>query len=182
MCGIAGILGTNWQFENLEAMVKIQRHRGPDAADIYTNPQKNAGLGHNRLSVIDLSSAGKQPMADGSGNRRIVYNGEIYNYLELRRQLSGEYDFRTQTDTEVILAAYEKWGENCLDKFNGMFAFVIWDEREQKAFAARDRFGVKPFYYHRKIDGTLLVASEIKALHAAGIERMLKMKKRGRLI
>ncbi|HWP44477.1 MAG TPA: asparagine synthase (glutamine-hydrolyzing), partial [Blastocatellia bacterium] len=105
-----------------------------------------------------------------AGRYWIVYNGEIYNYLELRQQLSSDYEFRTCTDSEVLLAAYTVWGEACLERLTGMFAFAIWDERERSLFAARDRFGVKPFYYHQQGDGTLLFSSEIKALQAAGVQ------------
>lgn len=169
MCGIAGIFGNNWNQDELEAMKLAQAHRGPDDEGVYLNRSKTAGLAHNRLSIIDLSSAGRQPMK--MGDLRIVFNGEIYNYLELRRELESEFDFETRTDTEVLLAAYRKWGAAFLDKLIGMFAFIIWDEAARTAFAARDRFGVKPLYYSRKADGTLFVASEIKALHAAGVER-----------
>ena len=169
MCGIAGIFGVGCRQEKLAAMVNSQIHRGPDAEGIHINKNRLAGLGHNRLSIIDLSSAGWQPMTDTKEQFWIVFNGEIYNYLELRSELN-DYPYQSKTDTEVVLAAYKQWGEKCLDKFIGMFAFLIWDEREQKLFAARDRFGVKPFYYHQQKDGTLFVASEIKALHAAGIE------------
>lgn len=172
MCGIAGILGQSWERRNLEAMVNAQHHRGPDADGIFVSENQITGLGHNRLSIIDLSDSGRQPMIDQSGTRRIVFNGEIYNYLELKRELESSYSFRTRTDTEVVLAAYERWGEDCLSHFIGMFAFVIWNETEKKAFAARDRFGVKPFYYYQKSDGTLFVASEIKAIHAAGAPRI----------
>ncbi len=172
MCGIAGILGDNWRTEDLRAMVFAHRHRGPDGEGIYVDPQRRAGLGHSRLSIIDLSDAGRQPMASADGNLVVTYNGEIYNYLELRRELESSYEFRTHSDTEVLLAAYQKWGEGCLDRLIGMFAFVIWDARNKSAFAARDRFGVKPFYYHQRKDGTLLFASEIKAIHAAGIPRI----------
>ncbi|MGH9842994.1 MAG: asparagine synthase (glutamine-hydrolyzing) [Blastocatellia bacterium] len=168
MCGISGIFGETWQPARLDAMVAAQRHRGPDAEGAYFDPAGGAALGHNRLSILDLSIAGRQPMANGDGSLRIVFNGEIYNYLELRAELS-DYEYRTRTDTEVILAAYERWGEACLDKFVGMFAFLIWDARQQRLFAARDRFGVKPLYYHPGADGELLLASEIKALHAAGV-------------
>jgi len=168
MCGISGIFGRGWEPSQLTAMVAAQRHRGPDAEDIYLDPSKTAGLGHNRLSIIDLSPAGRQPMSNRDGSLRIVYNGEIYNYLELRAELS-DYEYRSRTDTEVILAAYERWGAACLDRLIGMFAFLIWDEREQRLFAARDRFGVKPLYYHIGADGELMLASEIKALHAAGV-------------
>lgn len=172
MCGIAGIFGKNWETEQLIAMQSSLRHRGPDREGFYLDPKKNIGLAHTRLSIIDLSAAGRQPMRDADGgNLHIVFNGEIYNYLELRRELQSEYDFRTKTDTEVLLAAYRKWGAAALDRLIGMFAFIIWDEREQTAFAARDRFGVKPLYYHEKTDGTLFLASEIKAIHQAGITR-----------
>ncbi|MEO8074160.1 MAG: asparagine synthase (glutamine-hydrolyzing), partial [Acidobacteriota bacterium] len=172
MCGIVGIFGSDWKVGQLEAMIAVQRHRGPDAEGIYIDSASLAGLGHNRLSIIDLSDAGRQPMKSHFGNLVIVFNGEIYNYLELKRELEAEFQFRTQTDTEVLLAAYQKWGAACLDKLIGMFSFIIWDETEKTAFAARDRFGVKPLYYHRKNDGTLFIASEIKTLHAAGIARI----------
>jgi asparagine synthase (glutamine-hydrolysing) len=168
MCGIAGIFGKGWTGSQLQAMVASQHHRGPDGDGIYLEPTGKAGLGHNRLSIIDLSPAGRQPMASYDDRLWIVFNGEIYNYLELRAELS-DYPYRSQTDTEVVLAAYERWGENCLDRFIGMFAFMIWDEREQRLFGARDRFGVKPLYYHQQTDDTLLLSSEIKALHAAGV-------------
>lgn len=168
MCGISGCFGRQWKQKQIEAMVAAQRHRGPDAEGVHLNPSSTAALGHNRLSIIDLSAAGRQPMSNHDGSLHIVFNGEIYNYLELRAELS-DYEYRTRTDTEVILAAYERWGAACLDRLVGMFAFLIWDERERKLFAARDRFGVKPLYYHIGPDGDLLAASEIKALHAAGI-------------
>ncbi|MDX2041248.1 MAG: asparagine synthase (glutamine-hydrolyzing) [Acidobacteriota bacterium] len=168
MCGIAGLFGNNWNSAQLAAAVGSQRHRGPDADGVWFSPSKRAGLGHNRLSIIDLSEAGRQPMSNHDGRLQIAFNGEIYNYLELRTELS-DYPFRSHSDTEVILAAYERWGERCLDRLIGMFALLIWDEREQKLFAARDRFGIKPLNYHLKADGSLAVASEIKALFAAGV-------------
>jgi asparagine synthase (glutamine-hydrolysing) len=168
MCGISGIAGSGWQKEQLAAMVASQSHRGPDDTAIYVDPSSKVGLGHNRLSIIDLSPAGRQPMPNHDGTLWIVFNGEIYNYLELRSELT-DYPYRSKTDTEVILAAYERWGTKCLDHFIGMFAFIIWDRRAQRLFAARDRFGVKPLYYHARPDGTLLLSSEIKALHAAGV-------------
>lgn len=171
MCGIVGIFGSDWKAEDIASMVSSQRHRGPDGSGIYLDPNHNAALGHNRLSIIDLSEAGRQPMFSKDGRLSLVLNGEIYNYLELRSALRTEYTFTTQSDTEVLLAAYQKWGEACLDRLVGMFAFAIWDEAKREAFAARDRFGVKPLYIAEKDDGTLLVSSEIKALHAAGFPR-----------
>ena len=149
-------------------MVNCQRHRGPDAEGIWRSPGCDAGLGHNRLSIIDLSAAAAQPMAGADGNLRIVFNGEVYNYRELRAELA-DYPWRSHSDTEVALAAFERWGEACLDRFTGMFAFLVWNERERTLFAARDRFGVKPLNYHLRGDGTLFVASEIRALHEAGV-------------
>lgn len=169
MCGIAGIIGRNWSPRQLNAMVASQHHRGPDGEGIYVDPTRVAGLGHNRLKIIDLSENGRQPMCDPAGRFHLIFNGEIYNYVELRQELRSDHEFRTRTDTEVLLAAYEKWGEACLDHLIGMFAFAIWDEQANTLFAARDRFGVKPLYYHERLDGTLLIASEIKALHVAGV-------------
>ncbi|MGC1375505.1 MAG: asparagine synthase (glutamine-hydrolyzing) [Anaerolineales bacterium] len=170
MCGISAILGPGWNQEQLEAMMRSQRHRGPDASGVWMDRAAGVGLGHNRLSIIDLSPAGRQPMCNRDQTLWIVFNGEVYNYLELRAELCN-YPYQTQTDTEVILAAYERWGEACLDHFIGMFALMIWDVRRQVLFAARDRFGVKPLYYSRLPDGAMALASEIKALHAAGLPR-----------
>lgn len=168
MCGIAGVFGKGWQLSQLEAMVVSQHHRGPDARGFYVDPQRFAGLGHNRLSIIDLSEAGRQPMCTPDGRFHLVFNGELYNYLELRRELS-DYPYQSQSDAEVVLAAFRRWGAGCLERFLGMFAFLIWDEEEKSLFAARDRFGVKPLNYHVAADGSLWIASEIKALHASGV-------------
>lgn len=167
MCGIAAILGTSVNEPTARQMLAAQAHRGPDAQGIYHDPQGRATLLHNRLSIIDLTAAGQQPMADASGRYHIVFNGEIYNYLEIRNELQGRYSFSTQADTEVLLAAYLHWGEACLHKLVGMFAFVIWDSASGTAFAARDRFGVKPLYY-ATLGNALVLASEIKTLWAAG--------------
>ena len=172
MCGIAGIFGDNWKSDDVSAMTASQRHRGPDGEGLYLDPEGTAGLGHNRLSIIDLSESGRQPMTSRHGHHIIVLNGEIYNYMELRRELMGSYEFKTSSDTEVLLAAFEKWGKDCLGHLIGMFAFIVWNEKEKTAFAARDRFGVKPLYYHKKDDGTLFISSEIKALHAAGVSKI----------
>lgn len=168
MCGIAAFAGPGWSRSHLDAMVRAQGHRGPNGSGVHIVPGGLVGLGHNRLSIIDLSDAGAQPMSSADGRLWLSFNGEIYNYLELRQVLGG-YPFRSGTDSEVILAAYERWGTACLDRFIGMFAFVIWDERQQVLFGARDRFGVKPMYYARPSADRLLIASEIKACHAAGV-------------
>lgn len=166
MCGIAGIVHPKLQpvpglQRRLDSMSALIAHRGPDGARTWTLENGSAGFAHRRLSIIDLES-GAQPMSDEAGNT-ICYNGEIYNYIELRDELKGFYSFRTTSDTEVILAAYLKWGEDCVSHLRGMFAFAIWDGRKQQLFCARDRFGIKPFYYTMQ-DGTFYFASEIKAL------------------
>ena len=170
MCGISGIVGINWTKESLDAMLKIQHHRGPDAEGQFISEDKLVGLNHNRLSIIDLSDAGIQPMHDETGRYTLVFNGEVYNYLEIKNELGNLFSFKTQTDSEVVLYSYIHWGEACLDKFIGMFSFAIWDEYEKTLFAARDRFGVKPFNY--AIDANnFYFASEIKAIHAGGIPK-----------
>lgn len=141
-------------------MNTLQAHRGPDGEGIWVHPRRVVGLAHRRLSIIDIDS-GSQPMMDEGGNW-IAFNGEIYNYIELRREL-GEELFRTHSDTEVILQAYRKWGEDCVSHFRGMFAFALWDEARQALFCARDRFGIKPFYFLNH-NGVWRFASEIKAL------------------
>ncbi|MDH3347086.1 MAG: asparagine synthase (glutamine-hydrolyzing) [Desulfobulbaceae bacterium] len=171
MCGIAGIFGPNISEERLRSMVEVQVHRGPDGQGIYLDPKGRAGLGHCRLRIIDLSDAGHQPMVDPSGRYVMAFNGEIYNYIELRRELESSWQFRTKTDSEVLLAAYLKWGEGCLDRLMGMFSFFIWDSERATLFAARDRFGVKPFYYGKGSDGCWYAASEIKALHRGGVPK-----------
>lgn len=165
MCGIIGIAEPSPNRVNkavLQEMTDVLRYRGPDGEGLYIKGR--VGLGHRRLSVIDLSDAGRQPMADTKGQRVISYNGEVYNFRELRKQLERKgYRFRSQTDTEVILQSYAEWGEACVSKFNGMFAFAILDWPKRRLFLARDRFGIKPLYwtYQR---GRFLFASEIKAI------------------
>ena len=170
MCAIAGIIGpqASEQKDLARSMQKILRHRGPDdSGEFYAD---GVALVHNRLSIIDLSAAGKNPIFSPDGRYAIIYNGEVFNYLELRREIGDRYDFHTATDTEVILASFLLWGPKCLEKFIGMFAFAIWDEKEKKLFCARDRFGIKPFYYLIK-DDHFYFASEVKALLLTGIER-----------
>lgn len=142
-------------------MNAVQAHRGPDGEGIWTHDRRHLGFAHRRLSIIDLET-GAQPMSNPAGNT-ICYNGEIYNYKELREELRNEYSFRTTSDTEVILAAYQKWGTDCVNNLRGMFAFAIWDEKNKYLFCARDRFGIKPFYY--AITGNVFYfASEPKTL------------------
>lgn len=164
MCGIAGIISENPRLEDLETMLRKQSHRGPDNTGYYIDRGYSA-LGHNRLSIIDLSSEANQPFVNISNRYSLTFNGEIYNYKELRKELNSRYTFRTSSDTEVLLASYIIWGKECLDRLIGMFAFAIWDRKTKSLFAARDRFGVKPFYYNYS-DGNFLFASEIKAIKA----------------
>ena len=165
MCGIAGVLNLNdCQVVNLEdslaTLNRLQKHRGPDGEGIWFPESEHVGLAHVRLSIIDLET-GQQPMLSNSKNA-ITYNGEIYNFEELKKEI-GESNFSTNSDTEVILKAYERWGVDCISKFRGMFAFALWDESKSKLFCARDRFGIKPFYY-TIVDDIFYCASEIKAL------------------
>lgn len=166
MCGIAAIFGPKATNKGLSKMLKAQKHRGPDHTGIWS--ENEVFLGHNRLSIIDLSKAANQPFTDVNNRYHIIFNGEIYNYLELKDNL--KYPFRTSSDTEVLLAAYIEWGHQCLGKLNGMFSFAIWDTKEETLFAARDRFGVKPFYYHQS-EADFYVASEIKSLFTAGVKK-----------
>lgn len=190
MCGIAGIVQLNKvpvDVKLLEAMTRSLAHRGPDGQGyallschgkrrpiVVRNigsecpqeigPEYPVGLGHRRLAVLDLSPLGSQPMSNEDGRVWITYNGEVYNYLEIRRELMAlGRRFQSMTDTEVVLQAYEEWGSSCLTRLNGMFAFAIWDGRHNRLFCARDRLGMKPFYY-RVSAGRLAFASEIKAL------------------
>ena len=169
MCGIAGFLyreqnqDSGQMQRDLVRMNELIRHRGPDGDGFWLGGKNRIGLAHKRLSIIETTEAGKQPMHTSDGHLSITYNGEIYNYIELRNELSTEFVFRTKSDTEVILAAFRKWGKDCVLKLRGMFAFVIWDELNQTLFAARDRFGIKPFYYSKSKD-RFLFASECKAL------------------
>jgi asparagine synthase (glutamine-hydrolysing) len=149
MCGICGIINFNQQSvrdNQIREMMKIQKHRGPDDEGVFI--EGNVGLGFVRLSILDLSPAGHQPMFSADNRYVVVFNGEIYNYLELRDELKAlGRSFQTGTDTEVLLAAFIEWGNDCLNHFNGMWAFVIYDKINKTLFAARDRYGIKPFYY-----------------------------------
>ena len=163
MCGIAGIYNKNINIQidhKLDLMGKILAHRGPDDSGKWIQEENKLGFFHQRLSIIDLSKKGKQPMTDQSGNW-IVFNGEIYNFKDLRKRFENK--FISGSDTEVILKAYERWGKDCVKHFRGMFAFAIWDESKQELFCARDHFGIKPFYYMESENG-FYFASEVKAL------------------
>jgi asparagine synthase (glutamine-hydrolysing) len=178
MCGIAGVYNFNGEpvpTGLLKAMTDVIAHRGPDGEGFYTHGP--VGLGHRRLAIIDLSAAGRQPMANETADLIIIYNGEVYNFQELQVELQAlGHRFQSKTDSEVVVHAYEEWGEKCVDRFNGMFAFAIYDRRAQgtapaggqphggeRLFIARDRYGIKPLYYYHD-DSVFLFASEIKAL------------------
>ena len=171
MCGIAGIItGRNVQqaLPSLQAATRLLAHRGPEKEAYWTN-ETNIAFGHRRLCIIDLSDAASQPM-QYADRYTLVFNGEIYNYREIKSELEKSgCRFRSNSDTEVILAAYATWGRDCLQRFDGAFAFAIWDEQEQTLFGARDRFGEKPFFYHH--EEKFVFASEIKALWQMGVQK-----------
>lgn len=168
MCGIIGIAGASpvadksWLALGRDAMV----HRGPDDSGEWWSSDGTVGLAHQRLTIIDLSGSGLQPMADDRNELHLVFNGEIYNFRRLREELRSKgHEFRSRTDTEVILHAYREWGAECLSRFRGMFAFGLYDSRERKLLLARDRVGEKPLFYSLD-NGSLRFASELKGLMA----------------
>lgn len=170
MCGITGILDTRSNRPvnslTLQRMNNSQQHRGPDEGSLHIEP--GLGFGHRRLSIIDIAT-GQQPLFNEDGSVVIVYNGEIYNYQELIPELQAlGHVFKTKSDTEVVVHAWESWGEDCVQRFRGMFAFALWDRNKQQLFMARDRLGVKPMYYALLDDGTLLFGSELKSVLAHG--------------
>lgn len=167
MCGISGAIHLDGQkipdlAGRLRAMSDAIRHRGPDGDGLWTNSSESAGFAHRRLAIVDLSEAGAQPMV-GQNGAVLVHNGEVYNYVELQKELGRQWSFRSRTDTEAILAAHAQWGDETPTQLRGMFAYAHWDERKRRLFAARDRFGIKPFYY-AVVGRVLYFASEIKAL------------------
>src|SRR2546428_4345423 len=187
MCGIAGLISYNPQ-AFINSMLRSIEHRGRDDEGIWTSPpidaeEQRVCFGHRRLSIIDTSEAGHQPMLSPDGRLATILNGEIYNYRELRQQLEAKsYSFRTHSDTEVLLAAWSEWGTECLSRLNGMFAFAIWNDREGTLTLVRDHVGIKPLYYTRLEDETrsggsdtrgsnasFVFASEVKAILASGL-------------
>lgn len=178
MCGICGILSFGGKV-NMADIIKMNRslsHRGPDGEGIWINEQGNIGFGHRRLSIIDITDAGKQPMQYANGRYTITYNGEIYNYIEIKNYLIKKgYSFHSATDTEVILALYDFKKDKMLDDLDGMFAFAIWDEANKNLFCARDRFGEKPFFYYFDKQ-RFIFASEIKALLQINLPKIKNLK------
>lgn len=162
MCGFTGFIGTvENQEQVLENMMNTIIHRGPDSSGMFC--EEDAALGFRRLSIIDISEVGNQPLYNEDSSKVLVFNGEIYNYKELRDELvEAGHEFTTHTDSETLLHGYEEWGEKLVNRLRGMYAFVIWDRMEKKLFGARDMFGIKPFYY-AQMNGTLLFSSEIKS-------------------
>jgi len=168
MCGIAGIYGIErieHPEDSIRKMTHAMAHRGPDAEGVYSG--KNIVLGHRRLSIIDLKEASNQPFTSLDGRYALVYNGELYNYKFIKAQLS-EFDFRTDSDTEVVLFAFIKWGMKALQLFNGMFAFAFWDNHEERFWLGRDRLGIKPLYY-ANVQQSLVFASELRSILASGL-------------
>jgi asparagine synthase (glutamine-hydrolysing) len=178
MCGICGIFSYGWQEEDnashVAAMCDTMAHRGPDDAGAYLSPDGRTALGHRRLSIVDLSGAGHQPMSNEDGTLWIVFNGEIYNHVALRSEMEAKgHIYHSRTDTETLLHLYEEYGPEMLSRLHGMFALGIWDQTRRRLFLARDRVGIKPLYYSF-CDGRLLFASEIKAILAhPAVERDL---------
>jgi asparagine synthase (glutamine-hydrolysing) len=175
MCGIAGALlperssGTTTLHSAIDAMVQRLAHRGPDGHGCVVDSEAGIALAHTRLAIIDLSAAGQQPMASHDGRLSITFNGEIYNYRQLRQELSADgRPWQSQTDTEVILRAYARWGRECVDHLRGMFAFGIWDAHRRELFLARDRLGIKPLYVYSS-EREFVFASEVRALLASGL-------------
>ncbi len=171
MCGISGFWTvstdkrTNWLEETALKMADTLVHRGPDDSGTWVDPEVGIAFGHRRLSIIDTSDAGHQPMVSSDGRFVITYNGEVYNFQELRQELGKKgHRFKGHSDTEVILATFVQWGvEASLKKFNGMFAFAVWDRRDRLLWLARDRIGEKPFYFGVQ-NGTFFFGSELKAI------------------
>ena len=176
MCGIAGMISVGEkavEIASLQRMTQALAHRGPDDESHWKSDNGFVGLGHRRLAIIDLAASGNQPM-QYTGRYHIVFNGAIYNYIELKSDLIQQgFSFSTHTDTEVLLAMYARYKEDCLEKLDGMFSFLIYDEQEESVFAATDRFGEKPFFYHFAPGQHLIFASEMKGLWAAGVEKSI---------
>lgn len=172
MCGIAGIyapgVSPSYLRAAIDRMIAAQSHRGPDSQGTFVDPTYPCALGHDRLSILDLSAAGHQPMSNDQNRQIISYNGEVYNFADLRNELSHNRKFVSHTDTEVILAAYERWSTGAFSRLNGMFAFAILDRQARKIILARDRLGIKPLFY-TEVSGKLIFSSEIKAILASGM-------------
>lgn len=163
MCGIYGVINKRVSKELAEKCLDTMFHRGPDGSGLWQ--EGGVTLGHRRLSILDLSSAGSQPMSYAGGRYHMTFNGEVYNFIEIREELEKKgHTFRGNSDSEVVLASFSEWGEKCVERFNGMWTFAVWDNEKQALFLSRDRFGVKPLFYAELPDGGFAFASEMKAL------------------
>jgi asparagine synthase (glutamine-hydrolysing) len=167
MCGITGFVDLRFKVDvsTIQSMTDSLIHRGPDDGSVFISKNQQLAFGHRRLSFLDLSPTGKQPLISNDGEVIITFNGEIYNFLELKTELESSYEFKTNTDTEVIIAGYQKWGINVISRLKGMFAFGLYDQKLNQLFLVRDRFGIKPLYFSIQ-DSKLLFASELKAILA----------------
>ena len=170
MCGICGVLSPSDSLavdeDTVARMCSRLAHRGPDGEGVWSDPAQGVALGHRRLSIVDLSEAGAQPMSNETGTVILTYNGEVYNHAELREELEAKgHVYRSHTDSETVVHLYEEEGPGCVERLQGMFALAIWDARRRELFLARDRVGVKPLHY-AQLPGGLLFGSEIKALLA----------------
>lgn len=172
MCGILGHISTTQTIDQniFGQMLSTLEHRGPDDSGTFYSQNKKIALGHTRLSFLDLSPSGKQPLCNPEKNIWISFNGEIYNFLEVKEELKNQYQFVTQSDTEVLIAAYQTWGIQFISKLKGMFAFALLDEKQNKLFLVRDRFGIKPLYYYQDSEN-LIFGSELKAIMASGVPK-----------
>jgi asparagine synthase (glutamine-hydrolysing) len=182
MCGITGIFDTRHcadiSRDMLARMNESQHHRGPDEGSYHVEP--GLGFGHRRLSIIDIAT-GQQPLFNEDGSVAVIFNGEIYNFQELIPELTAlGHVFRTKSDTEVIVHAWEAWGPSCVERFRGMFAFALWDRNQETLFLARDRLGVKPLHYALLPDGKLIFGSELKSLLVHGGFRAVSIRRPSR--
>ena len=168
MCGIAGFLSPGFNRQHLQSITQTIQHRGPDAEGLFfeTTDGCNTGLGHRRLSILDLSTASNQPMDSHCGRYVMIYNGELYNYNDIKKEKMPGYVWKSSGDTEVIIECFAKYGSECFQWFNGMFAIIIWDKQEKKMILARDHVGIKPLYYYLEKD-SFVFASELKAIKSA---------------
>ena len=163
MCGIYGVVNKKVDRELAMKCLNTMIHRGPDGYGLWQ--EDGVTLGHRRLSILDLSNAGSQPMSYANERYWMTFNGEIYNFIEIRDELKKKgYTFRSASDSEVIMAAFCEWGESCVERFNGMWTFAIWDKQTKQLFISRDRFGVKPLFYAELPDGGFAFASEMKVI------------------
>jgi len=165
MCGINGVFNydsVNTVEKRVKSMNDLTDHRGPDYSNIYRD--ENICFGHNRLAIIDLDEKSNQPFKSNDGNIILVYNGEIYNFKELKKELSNNYKFKTKSDTEVVVAAFKEWGIGMLERFNGMFSFALWDKESEKFYLCRDRLGIKPLYYSEN-NQSIVFSSSVKAIN-----------------